>query len=46
MGPRPETLQTCPPEAVVEYVCERSDLTLQLADQLTGMLATDGLESL
>ena len=35
-----------PPEAVVEFAGERSDLALQLADRLTPMLASEGLESL
>ena len=35
-----------PVDAVVEYAGERSDLALQVADQLRGQLARDGLEPL
>ena len=45
-GAKARNAADLPPEAVVEYTGERSDLALQLADRLTGMLATDGLETL
>ena len=45
-GSKARDVADLPPEAVVDYAGERSDLALQLADRLTAMLAADRLESL
>ncbi len=45
-GAKSVGLAELPPEAVLDYACERADLALQLADRLCTLLASEGLDRL
>ena len=45
-GAKSVTLADLPPDAVIDYACERADLALQLAERLRPLLASEGLERL
>ena len=45
-GAKAPDFDQLPPEGVLAYACERADLALQAAEQLTARLAADGLDRL